>query len=65
VARALAGKLAEVAVRWQGRRTGLLIETEEEMGRFLEESGFVRTAAGWQMRRVTGAPVVDEEEGDA
>ena len=56
VARALAGKLAEVAVRWQGRRTGLLIGTEgaEFLGRFLEESGFVATAAGWQMRRVSG-----------
>jgi len=70
VARALAGKLAEVAVRWQGRRSGLLIGTEGEemgfLGRFLEESGFVATAAGWQMRRVSGVRMEEEveEEGE-
>jgi len=68
VARALAGKLAEVAVRWQGRRSGLLIGTEGEemefLGRFLEESGFVRTAAGWQMRRVAREVVEEEVEED-
>jgi len=56
----LARKLAEVAVRWQGRRTGLLIG--EINGRpaeghvlagFLKEAGFLHTALGFQMRRIT------------
>jgi len=59
-ARALAKMFAEVAVRWQGRRSGLLIgeingapAREHFLARFLEEAGFVSTALGFQMRRVT------------
>src|SRR5262249_28345021 len=47
-ARQLAKKLAEAAIRMQGRRSGLLIATindqpaaEHLLGRWLEESGFV------------------------
>ena len=61
-ARELAKKLAELAIRRQGRKTGLLVGTingeaarQHFVGRFLEEAGFVNTAAGFQMRRV--APV--------
>jgi ATP-dependent helicase Lhr and Lhr-like helicase len=71
-AREVARKLAEVAIRRQGKRTGLLIgeiegvpAREHFLARFLEEAGFVLTAAGFQMRRV--APVVEipeHEEGD-
>src|SRR5262249_6644620 len=78
VARQLAQKLGQVAIRFQGRRSGLLITTINDepapnhfLGRLLEESGFVSTAAGYQMRRITPsayAAVVaddtDEEEGD-
>jgi ATP-dependent Lhr-like helicase len=78
VARATAAKLADVAMRRQGRRTGLLIgeidgvvARHHFLARFLEEAGFVATANGYQMRRV--APVLqmnpdpgeDEEEDDA
>jgi ATP-dependent Lhr-like helicase len=59
-ARQLAQKLAEVAIRYQARRSGLLISTINDepaathyLGRFLEESGFVSTVAGYQMRRIT------------
>ena len=52
VARELAKKLAEVAIRWQGRRTGLLIgeindapAREHFLARFLEEAGFVSLRA--------------------
>jgi ATP-dependent Lhr-like helicase len=62
-ARALAEEFARVAVRRQGRRTGLLIETidgvaarEHFLARFLEESGFTLTAAGFHMRRVAPSP---------
>ena len=64
LARATASKLADVAMRRQGRRTGLLIgEIDGSPARahflapFLEEAGFVVTANGYQMRRV--APVVE------
>ena len=64
LARATASKLADVAMRRQGRRTGLLIgEIDGAPARshflapFLEEAGFVVTANGYQMRRV--APVVE------
>ena len=64
VARELAKKLAELAIRRQGRRSGLLIgeidsapAREHFLSRFLEESGFVNTVLGFQMRRVAGAPV--------
>jgi ATP-dependent helicase Lhr and Lhr-like helicase len=60
VAKELARRLAELAIRRQGRRSGLLIgdinhapAREHFMARFLEEAGFVNTALGFQMRRVT------------
>jgi ATP-dependent Lhr-like helicase len=80
VARHLAQKLAAVAIRLQSRRSGLLIATINDepagdhfLGRYLEESGFVPTPAGYQMRRVVHsayANVVagtasEEEDGDA
>ena len=59
VARELAQKLALVAIRFQSKRGGLLISTingapagEHFLARFLEDSGFVPTALGFQMRRV-------------
>ncbi len=71
---ALAAKLAELAVRRQTRRGGLLIGTingaparEHFIARFVEEAGFVNTALGFQMRRVTPialAPATDETESD-
>jgi ATP-dependent helicase Lhr and Lhr-like helicase len=58
-ARDLAKKLAEIAIRRQGKKTGMLIGTingeparEHFMARFLEESGFINTALGYQMRRI-------------
>jgi ATP-dependent Lhr-like helicase len=58
-ARGLARKLAEVAIRRQSRRTGLLIgeindapAREHFLARFLEEAGFVPSPLGFQMRRV-------------
>ena len=58
VARELARCLAQVAHRWQGRRTGLLIgeindasAREHFLAPFLEESGFVNRPLGFQMRR--------------
>ena len=58
VARAVAQKLADVAIQRQSRRSGLLIETVNDepagshfLAKFLEESGFAFTAAGFQMRR--------------
>ncbi|HVP63427.1 MAG TPA: crosslink repair DNA glycosylase YcaQ family protein [candidate division Zixibacteria bacterium] len=57
-ARALARRLAQVALERQTLRTGLLIgEINEQpavnhfLAPFLEESGFVETALGFQMRR--------------
>jgi len=74
IAKEVAQKLAAVAVRHQTRRSGLLIGTingtpvgEHALARFLQESGFVTTAAGFQMRRIRG-PVSQgpepEEEAD-
>jgi ATP-dependent Lhr-like helicase len=71
-ARELARKLAEVAIRRQGRRSGLLVgEIDGEparkhfLARFLEEAGFVETAVGFQMRRVIAAiPVEEPDEED-
>ena len=61
-ARELAKKLADLAIQRQGRKTGLLIgkingepASEHFLSRFLDESGFVYTALGYQMRRV--API--------
>jgi len=78
VARELAQKLAAIAIRYQTKRSGLLIATingvdagEHFLGRYLEDSGFVPTAAGFQMRRVARAgslaaePVEEPEEDDA
>ncbi len=69
IAREVARKLAELAIKRQGRRTGLLIgqidgapAKEHFLGRFLEESGFLNTALGFQMRRV--APVTALPEAD-
>ena len=73
IARAVAQKLAEVARQRQSRRGGLLVGTindlpagEHFMARFLEESGFVSTAGGFQMRRimalVSGSP--QTQDGD-
>jgi ATP-dependent helicase Lhr and Lhr-like helicase len=73
VARELAQKLAAVAIRHQTTRGGLLISTingvpvgEHLLARFLEESGFVSTAAGFQMRRVRrpDSPGPQPPEGD-
>ena len=59
LAREVARKLAEVAMRRQGRRTGLLIgeidgvaAREHFLAPYLEDAGFVSTAVGFQMRRV-------------
>ena len=70
LARELAKRLAELAVRWQGRRSGLLIgeindapAREHFLSRFLAESGFHDTVLGFQMRRVTPmVPSRDAEE---
>jgi ATP-dependent helicase Lhr and Lhr-like helicase len=69
--RALAKKLAELAIRRQGRRQGLLIEKINDvvardhfMSRFLEEAGFVITALGFQMRRVSPAALPEETPPD-
>ena len=68
-ARALASKLAEVALQRQTRRGGLLIgeingepAREHFLARFLLDAGFVDTALGFQMRRVspTTLPVAAE-----
>ncbi len=67
-ARELAKKLAELAIRRQGRKTGLLVGTingqparEHFLGRFLEESGFVNTAVGYQMRRIAPAALAEAD----
>jgi ATP-dependent Lhr-like helicase len=73
VAREVAQKLALIAIRFQSRRSGLLIAAingvltaDHFMARFLEEVGFIATALGFQMRRVSSAALkrpepVDEE----
>src|SRR5581483_10536491 len=62
-ARALAKKLAEIAIARQQYRTGLLIgeingarAQDHFLARFLQEAGFVVTSLGFQMRR-SGGPV--------
>jgi ATP-dependent Lhr-like helicase len=59
-ARELSKKLAEIAIRRQGRRSGLLIADinneparDHFLARFLEESGFTPSAFGYQMRRIS------------
>jgi ATP-dependent helicase Lhr and Lhr-like helicase len=70
-ARQLARKLAELAIRRQTSRSGLLIglineapAREHFLAAFLQESGFVATALGFQMRRVAriNAPASDESD---
>jgi ATP-dependent helicase Lhr and Lhr-like helicase len=73
-ARALSRKLAEVAIRRQSRKQGLLIgeingqpAREHFLARFVEESGFVDTAMGFQMRRANvvekpAEPSADDED---
>jgi ATP-dependent Lhr-like helicase len=65
-AQALARKLAEVAIRRQTRRTGLLIgeindapARDHPLARFLEEAGFVPSPLGLQMRHIP-EPTVPE-----
>ncbi len=60
----LAKKLAEVALRRQTRRGGLLIGAinglparEHFLARFLEDAGFVNTTMGFQMRRTLPIPL--------
>jgi ATP-dependent helicase Lhr and Lhr-like helicase len=69
IAGALAKKLADVAIRRQAWRSGLLIgeinglpTREHFLARFLEESGFVNTALGFQMRRVAAVPIAADTE---
>ncbi len=69
-ARELSKKLAELAIRRQGRRSGLLIADinneparEHFLARFLEESGFTPSAFGYQMRRIT--PMVSSQDDTA
>jgi ATP-dependent helicase Lhr and Lhr-like helicase len=57
--RALASKLAELALRWQGRRSGMLIQEINEaparehfLATFLLDAGFRDSAQGFQMKRV-------------
>jgi ATP-dependent Lhr-like helicase len=74
-ARALASKLAEVAVKRQSRRGGLLIgdingtaAREHFVANFLLDAGFVDTALGFQMRRSSPAAMpapAGEPEDDA
>jgi ATP-dependent Lhr-like helicase len=76
-ARELAKKLAELAIRRQGRKTGLLIGAingqparEHFLARFLEESGFTNSVVGYQMRRIAPIAMPEEkaaapEDGDA
>jgi ATP-dependent Lhr-like helicase len=67
-ARQLASTLAQVAIRRQTRRTGLLIgeindapAREHFLARFLEEAGFVVSPLGLQMRHIAG-PAQPEPE---
>jgi ATP-dependent Lhr-like helicase len=65
-ARELARTLAEVAIRRQTRRSGLLIgeindapARDHFLARFLEEAGFVPSPLGFQMRRVAEPPMTE------
>ena len=62
IGRALAKRLAEVAIARQSRRHAMLIgdinevpAREHFLGRLLQEAGFVETAVGFRMRRVITA----------
>ena len=72
-ARDLAKKLAELAIRRQSRKSGLLIgiineepAREHFLARFLEEAGFVNTVLGFQMRRANtiAAPTLVDKAAD-
>jgi ATP-dependent Lhr-like helicase len=70
-ARTLARKLADVAIRRQSRRGGLLISEingadarTHFLARFLEESGFLATALGFQMRRTNVVEKAKEADAD-
>jgi hypothetical protein len=63
--------LAEIAVRWQSARGGLLIgeingtpAREHFLASFLKDGGFVDTALGFQMRRGTPVPISTAEPAD-
>src|ERR1019366_4411514 len=65
-ARQLAKTLAQVAIRRQTRRSGLLIgeindapARDHFLARFLEEAGFVPSPLGFQMRRVAEPPMTE------
>ena len=67
-AQELAKKLAELAVRRQGRRSGLLIgeingapARDHFLARFLQDASFLDTAQGFQMRRVTAIAALQRE----
>jgi ATP-dependent Lhr-like helicase len=70
-ARELAGKLAEIAILRQGRKSGLLVGTINGeparlhvMAGFLEEAGFVNTAIGFQMRRISPIAIASASASD-
>lgn len=67
-ARELSKKLSELAIHRQGRKSGLLIGSingvparDHFLARFLEDTGFVNTALGFQMRRVTAIAMLASE----
>lgn len=71
-AQELAKKLAELAIRRQGRRSGLLIgeingspARDHFLARFLEDAGFADTTLGFQMRRVTAIAALQRELANA
>jgi len=79
MARVLAMELATIAIRRQATRSGLLIgeingkpARENYMAHFLTDAGFVETALGFQMRRVSpvaapvleSAPDSDDDDGE-
>ena len=78
LAHELSKRLAEIAIRRQARRGGLLIgiingapAREHFIARFLEDAGFVNTTMGFQMRRTSPIPLpapaetaVSESEAD-
>jgi ATP-dependent Lhr-like helicase len=71
VARALASKLAELAIKRQAGRYGLLVgeingapARDHFLAPFLKDAGFVDTALGFQMRRGTPVPITTSSEPD-
>jgi ATP-dependent helicase Lhr and Lhr-like helicase len=67
-ARVLSAKLSEIAIHRQGRKSGLLIGSinglparDHLLARYLEDAGFVNTALGFQMRRVTAIAMLANE----